>query len=244
MAIIAADGHYDPLVERYLNHLRVEGGLSRNTIEAYRRDLDQISSVIFINRASVPVQQLRPTRSADFSGRFMRRSCRTCPQLAVCRLSGDGSDFSGKNGLSTTTPLSMLRRDAVGFDCPKRYRSAKSLALLDLPVHPTPEDQRDRVMLELLYATGLRVSELVSVETLHMNLMWAIFASRERVRNSVSCRWANRRGSCSINMSNVARPRLVKTPALTIPVCFSPRQITHEAGVLEGAPLARSAGRH
>jgi integrase/recombinase XerD len=41
--------------------------------------------------------------------------------------------------------------------------------LLDVPAHSTPEDQRDRAMIELLYATGLRVSELVSIETLQVN---------------------------------------------------------------------------
>lgn len=63
--------------------------------------------------------------------------------------------------------LSVARR-AVRL--PKTLTMAEVTALLDLPPLPTPEDQRDRTMLELMYASGLRVSELVSVDLVRLDL--------------------------------------------------------------------------
>ena len=57
-----------------------------------------------------------------------------------------------------TFPLLIARRG-----CPKHSTMEEVTALLDLPLLPSAEDQRDRAMLELLYASGLRVSELVSI---------------------------------------------------------------------------------
>jgi integrase/recombinase XerD len=57
-----------------------------------------------------------------------------------------------------------------GTRLPKTLSEREVTALLEVPVQATAEDRRDRVMLELLYATGLRVSELVSLELAHVNL--------------------------------------------------------------------------
>jgi len=63
--------------------------------------------------------------------------------------------------------LAFSRR---GIKLPKTLSQQEVTALLDLPVRNTREDQRDRAMMELLYATGVRVSELVSVEVAKLNL--------------------------------------------------------------------------
>ncbi len=163
MAIIAAMDT-DPLVERYLNHLRVEGGLSRNTIEAYRRDLAKFQGYLHQQGVS-PVQQV----STD--------TIRPISRVASCGASVApvfSSLFVGCPGMAPISPARTSYQDNPALDVatrrrgirlPKTLSQHEVAALLDLPVHSTPEDQRDRVMLELLYATGLRVSELVSVET-------------------------------------------------------------------------------
>ena len=158
----------DPLVERYLNHLRVEGGLSRNTIEAYRRDLAKFQGYLH-QQGGTPVQQV----SSDTIRRFLA-------SLHAAQL----SQVSSARCLSAVRGwLRFLRQERIlqenpalevaagrrGVRLPKTLSPREVTALLELPSHPTPEDQRDRVMLELLYATGLRVSELVTVETAHVN---------------------------------------------------------------------------
>jgi len=158
-----------PMVERYLTHLRIEGGLSINTLEAYRRDLLKFQT--YANRVGVP---LPAQMTADTVTGFLR-------SLREARLSHTSSArcLSAVRGW-----LRYLRRERVidedpavglasrrrGIKLPKTLSQQEVTALLDLPVRNTREDHRDRAMMELLYATGVRVSELVSVEVAKLNL--------------------------------------------------------------------------
>ncbi|HET9868582.1 MAG TPA: site-specific tyrosine recombinase XerD, partial [Nitrospira sp.] len=168
MAIIA-EMETDALVERYLNHLRVEGGLARNTIEAYRRDLAKFQRYLSERKIGLR-KRLPPDTVRSFMG-----------SLHAVRL----SPVSSARCLSAVRGwLRFLRQEQIiddytaldaapvrrGIRLPKTLSAREVTALLESPAQSTLEDQRDRVMLELLYATGLRVSELISVETLHVNL--------------------------------------------------------------------------
>lgn len=159
----------DALVERYLNHLRVEGGLARNTIEAYRRDLAKFQRYLSERKIGLR-KRLPPDTVRSFMG-----------SLHAMRL----SPVSSARCLSAVRGwLRFLRQEQIiddytaldaapvrrGIRLPKTLSAREVTALLESPAQSTLEDQRDRVMLELLYATGLRVSELISVETLHVNL--------------------------------------------------------------------------
>ena len=159
----------DPLAERYLNHLRVEGGLSANTVEAYRRDLGKFHS--YLHRSGGVL--LGPHRPEIITG-FLR-------SLQEARLSRASSTrcLSAIRGW-----LRFLMRERMIEDCPtigsvaksqgvrlpKTLRQQDVIALLELGALPNPEDLRDRAMVELLYATGLRVSELVMTEVAQVNL--------------------------------------------------------------------------
>jgi integrase/recombinase XerD len=167
LAIIAAMDT-DPLVERYLNHLRVEGGLARNTIEAYRRDLAKFQD--YLEQQGVrPIQRV----SSETIRRFLA-------SLHAAQLSHVSSArclsavrgwlrFLRQERLLDENPALDVKAGRRGIRLPKTLSTQEVAALLELQVLPTPEDQRDRVMLELLYATGLRVSELVTVETAQVN---------------------------------------------------------------------------
>jgi integrase/recombinase XerD len=158
----------DPLVERYLNHLRVEGGLSRNTIEAYRRDLAKFQG--YLHQQEV--------------GRVQEVSSETIRRFLASLQAAQLSQVSSARCLSAVRGwLRFLRQERIihenpaldvaaghrGIRLPKTLSPREVMGLLELPAKPTPEDQRDHVMLELLYATGLRVSELIAVETAHVN---------------------------------------------------------------------------
>jgi integrase/recombinase XerD len=158
-----------PMVERYLTHLRIEGGLSVNTLEAYRRDLFKFQT--YAHRIGVP---LPAQMTSDTVMGFLR-------SLKEARLSHTSSArcLSAVRGW-----LRFLRRERVidedpavgvasrrrGVKLPRILSQREMAALLDLPAQATREDQRDRAMVELLYATGLRVSELVMVEVAKINL--------------------------------------------------------------------------
>jgi integrase/recombinase XerD len=159
----------DPLVERYLGHLRVEGGLAINTLEAYRRDLGKLQSFLVQQRVkmgeAVASQQLIGFLSSLKDHRLSSASmARTMSTLR------GWFRFLVREGLLSVSPMQDLSTARRAVRLPKTLTMAEVTALLDLPPLPTLEDQRDRTMLELMYASGLRVSELVSVELVRLDL--------------------------------------------------------------------------
>jgi len=159
----------DPLAERYLSHLRVEGGLSVNTVEAYRRDLSKFHS--YLQRQGVA--PLGPLTPETFTG-FLRslRETRLSRASSVRCLSAIRGwlRFLIRERMIEESPAIGLAPVSRGVRLPKTLSQQDIIALLDLGAVPTPEDLRDRTMVEVLYATGLRVSELVMTEVAHMNL--------------------------------------------------------------------------
>ena len=159
----------DPLAERYLSHLRVEGGLSVNTVEAYRRDLSKFHS--YLHRIGVvPVGALSQKTLTGFlrslhEARLSRASSVRC--LSAIR---GWLRFLTRERMIEENPTVGLAPISRGVRLPKTLSQHDVTSLLDLAPVPTPEDLRDRAMVELLYATGLRVSELVMAEIAQANL--------------------------------------------------------------------------
>ena len=158
-----------PLAERYLRHLRVEGGLSTNTVEAYRRDLSKFHA--YVQRAgSVPPEQVTAETVTGFlrslhEAKLARASSVRC--LSAIR---GWFRFLLQERMIEESPVVGLPSMAKGVRLPKTLPQHDVTALLDLAAVPTLEDLRDRAMVELLYATGLRVSELVMAEVAQVNL--------------------------------------------------------------------------
>jgi integrase/recombinase XerD len=157
------------LIDRFADTLWMERGLSDNTLSSYRSDLRQAaawlagehSSLVSARRtdllaylASLVDQQVKPRTSA-------RRlsSLRQFYQTAV------------REGWLDSDPSALIEAPKLGRPLPKSLSEQDVEALLDAPDVDTAEGQRDRSMLELLYATGLRVSELVglSADQIHLN---------------------------------------------------------------------------
>ncbi|WP_455379213.1 site-specific tyrosine recombinase XerD [Petrachloros mirabilis] len=158
----------DPLIERYLIHLRVEGGLSQNTVEAYRRDLSKFQ--LHLSRSGVASLQ-------DVTPETVRRFL---DSLNGCKLSQVSSArclsavrgwlrFLRQERLIGSNPALGLAVGRRGLRLPKTLSHSEVAALFEVPSQPALEDQRDRAMLEMLYATGLRVSELVGLEIEQVN---------------------------------------------------------------------------
>ena len=159
----------DPLAERYLSHLRVEGGLSVNTIEAYRRDLIKFHS--YLDRAGVVAQG--PLTSETLTGflQSMRKARLSRASSLRCLSTIRGwFRYLMRELMIEENPTIGLAPISRGVRLPKTLSKQDVSALLSLGPVPTPEDLRDRAMVELLYATGLRVSELVMAEVAQANL--------------------------------------------------------------------------
>jgi integrase/recombinase XerD len=180
-------------ITSFLQHLIVEKGFSRNTLEAYRNDLNQFKDFVQerLNGAaggSNPWQQvdlgLLNEYIADLRGRKGYRDTTTARKVAAIK---SFFSFLALNGMISEDPTESLGSPRVGRTLPKCLSQEEVSRLLDEASQAgTPESQRDAMILELLYATGLRVSELVSLNVPDIDFQEAYIrcwgkGSRERI---------------------------------------------------------------
>ena len=163
----------EALIARYLTDLRIEGGLSPHTVEAYRRDLEKLRTYLKGRGLNDPAEATR----LMISGFLESLSRMQLSPLSTARCLSAVRGFyrylykeriTLQNPTTTLTPPRRWRR------LPKTLSQVQVTRLLDLPDgadrSSSPEQRRDAAMVELLYATGLRVSELVSLELTQLNL--------------------------------------------------------------------------
>jgi integrase/recombinase XerD len=162
---------FDDWVDRYLQHLIVEKGLSRNTIEAYSRDLRGFSIFLEKNGGSDPltvspekiIMYFKSLREEKLSPRSLGRS--------ISALKGFFK-FLLQEGVLEENPLRHLRTPRVTPRLPEILTRDDFEQIIRRVKAEKPSGLRDRAMLELLYATGLRVSELVhlSLQDIDLNV--------------------------------------------------------------------------
>lgn len=157
------------LIERYLNNLHIEGGLARNTVEAYRGDLCKLRFFLEGRGIREPAAVTRRTL-AEFLG-YLKRLQLSPASTARCVAALRGFyRFLCRERLVRENPTLDLATPRAWVRLPQTLTQDEVTRLLDLPGKKRPEDLRDAAMVELLYATGLRVSELVNLELARANL--------------------------------------------------------------------------
>lgn len=162
----AADAS-DPLIDTFADAVWLEDGLAPNTLAAYRRDLNGLSHWLGRRAAS-----LTSAREADLAQYFADQHASTLAatanrRLAVLRRFYRWAVRDGRVGQDPTLRLKGARQPPR---FPKSLSEAQVESLLRAPDTDTTLGLRDRAMLELLYATGLRVSELVGLTVTQLSL--------------------------------------------------------------------------
>lgn len=156
----------DALVRRFLDHLWVEFGLSDNTVAAYGSDIGHFRQ--FLARRSLALTRIAESDLYAYLGQCARGSGRTTARRlsALRRL----YRFLLRERAIETDPTASVDGPRIGRRLPHSLSEADVDALLAAPDVGTALGLRDRTMLELLYATGLRVSELVGMRVGDLNL--------------------------------------------------------------------------
>ena len=154
-------------VDAFIDALWLEEGLAKNTLEAYRRDL-----TLYGRWLGQYDRALDATTEADLSRYFAERHTSTRATTANRRLTVFKRYFRWalRERLITEDPTLRLQSAKQPMRVPKTLSEAQVEALLAAPDVATPLGLRDRTMLELMYASGLRVSELVGLKTLHVGM--------------------------------------------------------------------------
>ena len=161
----------DPLdreLRTYLAHLRVERGLSPNTLAAYHRDLDRYTAFLRSRGVAQP-ESVTEAEVADFL-EALRTGADGAAPLAPSSASRTVTAVRGwhrfmlAEGTTTANPSASVRPPQVGRHLPKALTIEEVTALLTAAsVDDSPVALRDRALLELLYATGARISEAVGL---------------------------------------------------------------------------------
>ena len=156
------------LVDRFADALWMENGLSDNTLAAYRRDLYRLSVWLKPQRCALGEAQaadLLGFLAAQYrNGRALRSSARLLSTIRRFYR------FLVREGRRSDDPSANIQSPKMDRPLPHALSEANVEALLDAPDIEQPVGLRDRAMLELLYATGLRVSELVGLSHEQVNV--------------------------------------------------------------------------
>nr|WP_319550222.1 site-specific tyrosine recombinase XerD [Desulfogranum marinum] len=156
-------------LELFLQHLTVQRRLAHNTIEAYRSDLQLFISVIaeqhVTSCAAVDKKHIQLFFAHCHNKKHSARS--SARRLAALRAF---FAYLVVQGIITTNPLLELDSPKIGRNLPKALHLEEIDLLLTRPLLPTPINIRNWTMIHLLYATGVRVTELVSIPLKGCNL--------------------------------------------------------------------------
>lgn len=152
-------------VDAYLRHITIERGLSDHTVAAYRRDLDRYA-VWLTERGIDDVTAVTPAVVAEFAA---ERAAADPPPAAssLARLQSSVRGlhrFLAREGHADADPSQRLRPPKQARRLPKALTIEQVERLLRAPSPEEPLGIRDRALLELLYATGARVSEAIGLD--------------------------------------------------------------------------------
>ncbi len=155
-------------IDTFIDALWLEEGLAKNTLEAYRRDLTLYATWLKIQARP----SLEHSTELDLQAYFAAQHAKTKASTANRRLTVFKRYFRWalREGLVSADPCLKLQSARQALRVPKTLSESQVEALLAAPDTSTPLGVRDRTMLELLYASGLRVSELVTLKTFNISL--------------------------------------------------------------------------
>lgn len=231
----------DTLIDRFLNHLSVEKGLSPNTLSAYALDLQKLSE--FIEQRGISgVDHIQRKEILLFLSDLKRRALAASSTSRILSTLRTFFQFLIAEGILQQDPLAHIHSPRQAFRLPKVLHPAEVEALLNLPKGENPIGLRNDAMIELLYATGLRVSELVSLPMGAVNLESGYLiaygkGSKERLVPIGKCA----REKLARYLS--ARPILLKTKSATLLfINRSGKGMSRQAFWMQLKGYARKAG--
>ena len=157
-----------PLIARirsFLDFCRIEKGLAWNTVEAYRQDLDRFAVYVSNHEDTPDVERIRHHVDSLYQSGLSSRSI--ARHMATLR---NFHSFLLETGAAQADPTSLLAAPKQWQSLPKYLNNEQVNKLLSAPDATQPAGLRDHAMLEFLYATGLRVSELCKVRVSDVEL--------------------------------------------------------------------------
>jgi integrase/recombinase XerD len=220
----------DVHVDAFLAYVTVEKGLAANTVEAYGRDLAELRRYL----TAQGIQDIRAVGSRHLIGFLTVLRDRGLSARSQARILTTLRRFyrflAREDALADGDPTAHLLLPKVGRPLPHAPSRAQVEALLELPDPMTPLGARDHAMLELLYATGLRVSELVRLEVKQINLEAGFLRVRGKGGRERVVPLGTRAREKILSYLDASRPQLLKGRSSTyLFVTRSAKPLTRQA---------------
>lgn len=165
---VAEQAAHQALIERFIDALWMEKGLSENTLQAYRSDLWALDKWGVL--AGLELQSLQRADLQSYLGELFQKNLK--PRSSARKLSVLRRFFRWlvREGMRDEDPTALIESPKLGRRLPKTLSEKDVERLLAAPDLDSPIGLRDRAMFELMYACGLRVGELVGLTVLQVNL--------------------------------------------------------------------------
>jgi integrase/recombinase XerD len=204
----SAAGPLEPLVEEFLERLRVEDGSSALTISAYRRDLSRLVGFLRTRRRTLETARPDDLVAHLEALRRVGRSPRTLARgLAAVR---GLYRFGRRAGMLRENPAALLETPRLPRRLPRALSKPDATALMESPGDGDPRAWRDRAMLELLYGSGLRASELVGLRPADVDLQAQFLVCRGKRDRQRMVPIGDAARRALVTYLERARPRLVR----------------------------------
>lgn len=160
---------HDRLIDGYFSYLTVEKGLSRNTLEAYSRDLQYFRTYLS-DQAIISLESIRAPVILGYLIHLRNRGLTSKSRARHLVTLRGFFRFLHQEKLISGDPAALIELPKSGLHLPGVLSHSEIQALLAAPNKGRPVGLRDAAMLELLYAAGLRVSELIHLKVLEINM--------------------------------------------------------------------------
>lgn len=156
------------LLEQFINIIWLEKGLSKNTADSYRNDLNRL--VQWLEPQSMTLLSVTMEELQDYQAWLVEKDYKQTSRARMLSAIRALFQYMTREKLRSDDPSALLISPKLPKRLPKDLTEAQVEALLDAPDCNNPIELRDKAMLELLYATGLRVTELVSLTMENLSL--------------------------------------------------------------------------
>jgi integrase/recombinase XerD len=199
----------DTATELFLNHIKVERGLSANTVESYGRDLFKFRD--FLSRTGArSIGTIREDHIVDFLVELTRKRLSVRTQARNLVAIRNFFKFLRAERVIKSDPSALISLPKAGRKLPQTLTLDEVTRLLDTPDLDSDLGLRDAAMLEVLYATGLRVSELISLKTADLDLKTGLVRALGKGRKQRLVPMGEQARRAGVRYLGEARPALIK----------------------------------
>lgn len=155
-------------IEQFLDAVWMEKGLSENTLSSYRNDL--LKLIKWMEEHNLSLNAINATDLQDYQAWLTNQNYKQTSKARMLSAIRRLFQYAHREKIRTDDPSALLISPKLPKRLPKDLSEDQVEALLEAPDPNDPLELRDKAMLELLYATGLRVTELVSLTMENMSL--------------------------------------------------------------------------